>query len=272
MNTCWDEALSLCRNLWQRTARGNCCTSATSARGPAASRSTYCGGGVGMPKGSAWRWKGLVTSNWKISLRRRVSCSSLITVRARPRPGERNLVTSRGDEWFSGRQWPFACLSPGEGGVDGDGDITRPENITAFRNFVQESTERRGLHILMADGVRLFLRTLNRGECFCEPLLSSSNRTLGHIFLLLLSGSWTEMTSFARVFLLKARKTSRRSWANSCCSVSSSRPFRPSGQVCVYMCMDGWVACSYMHLIVIPQWVLRDQAVAAVPACTSHIL
>ncbi|XP_028996841.1 cap-specific mRNA (nucleoside-2'-O-)-methyltransferase 1 [Betta splendens] len=40
----------------------------------------------------------------------------------------------------------------GEGGVDGDGDITRPENVTAFRNFVLESTERRGLHFLMADG------------------------------------------------------------------------------------------------------------------------
>ncbi|XP_033932248.1 cap-specific mRNA (nucleoside-2'-O-)-methyltransferase 1 [Pseudochaenichthys georgianus] len=40
----------------------------------------------------------------------------------------------------------------GEGGVDGDGDITRPENITAFRNFVLESTERRGMHFLMADG------------------------------------------------------------------------------------------------------------------------
>ncbi|XP_066558976.1 cap-specific mRNA (nucleoside-2'-O-)-methyltransferase 1 isoform X2 [Amia ocellicauda] len=40
----------------------------------------------------------------------------------------------------------------GEGGVDGDGDITRPENISAFRNFVMESTERRGLHFLMADG------------------------------------------------------------------------------------------------------------------------
>ncbi|KAM3603437.1 uncharacterized protein V6R79_022484 [Siganus canaliculatus] len=40
----------------------------------------------------------------------------------------------------------------GEGGVDGDGDITRPENMTAFRNFVLESTEKRGLHFLMADG------------------------------------------------------------------------------------------------------------------------
>ncbi|XP_036943009.1 cap-specific mRNA (nucleoside-2'-O-)-methyltransferase 1 [Acanthopagrus latus] len=40
----------------------------------------------------------------------------------------------------------------GEGGVDGDGDITKPENITAFRNFVLENTERKGMHFLMADG------------------------------------------------------------------------------------------------------------------------
>uniref|UniRef100_A0AAY4B6B1 Cap-specific mRNA (nucleoside-2'-O-)-methyltransferase 1 n=1 Tax=Denticeps clupeoides TaxID=299321 RepID=A0AAY4B6B1_9TELE len=40
----------------------------------------------------------------------------------------------------------------GEGGVDGDGDIMLPENITAFRYFVLESTDRRGLHFLMADG------------------------------------------------------------------------------------------------------------------------
>ncbi|XP_041107011.1 cap-specific mRNA (nucleoside-2'-O-)-methyltransferase 1-like [Polyodon spathula] len=40
----------------------------------------------------------------------------------------------------------------GEGGVDGDGDITRPENISAFRNFVLENTEGKGVHFLMADG------------------------------------------------------------------------------------------------------------------------
>ncbi|XP_048034089.1 cap-specific mRNA (nucleoside-2'-O-)-methyltransferase 1 [Megalobrama amblycephala] len=40
----------------------------------------------------------------------------------------------------------------GEGGIDGDGDITLPENISAFRNFVLDSTEGRGLHFLMADG------------------------------------------------------------------------------------------------------------------------
>ncbi|XP_043916302.1 cap-specific mRNA (nucleoside-2'-O-)-methyltransferase 1 [Protopterus annectens] len=40
----------------------------------------------------------------------------------------------------------------GEGGIDGDGDIMRPENISAFRNFVLENTDRKGVHFLMADG------------------------------------------------------------------------------------------------------------------------
>ncbi|XP_043927779.1 cap-specific mRNA (nucleoside-2'-O-)-methyltransferase 1-like [Protopterus annectens] len=40
----------------------------------------------------------------------------------------------------------------GEGGIDGDGDIMRPENISAFRNFVLEYTDRKGVHFLMADG------------------------------------------------------------------------------------------------------------------------
>lgn len=45
-----------------------------------------------------------------------------------------------------------SCLS-GEGGIDGDGDITRPENINAFRNFVLDNTDHKGVHFLMADGV-----------------------------------------------------------------------------------------------------------------------
>jgi hypothetical protein len=45
------------------------------------------------------------------------------------------------------------CVPSGEGGVDGDGDITRPENINAFRNFVLDNTDRKGVHFVMADGV-----------------------------------------------------------------------------------------------------------------------
>ncbi|CAH2256276.1 cap-specific mRNA (nucleoside-2 -O-)-methyltransferase 1, partial [Pelobates cultripes] len=40
----------------------------------------------------------------------------------------------------------------GEGGVDGDGDVTRPENITAFRNFILDNTDCKGVHFMMADG------------------------------------------------------------------------------------------------------------------------
>ncbi|KAL6095979.1 cmtr1 [Pungitius sinensis] len=75
----------------------------------------------------------------------------------------------------------------GEGGVDGDGDITRPENITAFRNFVQESTERRGLHILMADGgfsvegQENIQEILSKQLLLCQFLTAlSSLRTGGH--------------------------------------------------------------------------------------------
>uniref|UniRef100_A0A8C5MK83 Cap-specific mRNA (nucleoside-2'-O-)-methyltransferase 1 n=1 Tax=Leptobrachium leishanense TaxID=445787 RepID=A0A8C5MK83_9ANUR len=40
----------------------------------------------------------------------------------------------------------------GEEGVDGDGDVTRPENIAAFRNFVLDNTDGKGVHFMMADG------------------------------------------------------------------------------------------------------------------------
>ncbi|XP_074092933.1 cap-specific mRNA (nucleoside-2'-O-)-methyltransferase 1 isoform X2 [Macrotis lagotis] len=40
----------------------------------------------------------------------------------------------------------------GECGIDGDGDITRTENIAAFRNFVLDNTDHKGVHFMMADG------------------------------------------------------------------------------------------------------------------------
>ncbi|CAJ0968053.1 unnamed protein product [Ranitomeya imitator] len=46
----------------------------------------------------------------------------------------------------------FMMAERGEGGVDGDGDVTRPENITAFRNFVMDNTDHKGVHFMMADG------------------------------------------------------------------------------------------------------------------------
>ena len=41
----------------------------------------------------------------------------------------------------------------GVNGYDGDGDITKPDNIIAFREYVMSQTEGRGVHFVMADGV-----------------------------------------------------------------------------------------------------------------------
>ena len=42
----------------------------------------------------------------------------------------------------------------GKGGYDGDGDITKPENVEEFKEYVLTCTEGRGVHFVMADGVR----------------------------------------------------------------------------------------------------------------------
>ena len=41
----------------------------------------------------------------------------------------------------------------GVGGYSGDGDITRPDNQSAFQDYVMEQTEEKGVHFVMADGV-----------------------------------------------------------------------------------------------------------------------
>ena len=41
----------------------------------------------------------------------------------------------------------------GVGGKDGDGDVYRPDNLRAFRKFVMDNTDNKGVHFVMADGV-----------------------------------------------------------------------------------------------------------------------
>ena len=41
----------------------------------------------------------------------------------------------------------------GDGGINGDGDITKPENLIAFREYVMEHTGHMGVHFVMGDGV-----------------------------------------------------------------------------------------------------------------------
>lgn len=49
---------------------------------------------------------------------------------------------------------PGECFEPhyGVGGIDGDGDIYRTDNIEAFRKFIMDSTDGQGVHFVMADG------------------------------------------------------------------------------------------------------------------------
>ncbi|XP_075060543.1 cap-specific mRNA (nucleoside-2'-O-)-methyltransferase 1 [Mixophyes fleayi] len=75
----------------------------------------------------------------------------------------------------------------GEGGVDGDGDVTRPENITAFRNFVLDNTDHKGVHFMMADGgfsvegQENIQEILNKQLLLCQFLVGLSVvRTGGH--------------------------------------------------------------------------------------------
>ena len=46
----------------------------------------------------------------------------------------------------------YISIAIGKGGYDGDGDITNPENVTEFRDYVLSCTGQ-GVHFVMADGV-----------------------------------------------------------------------------------------------------------------------
>ena len=42
----------------------------------------------------------------------------------------------------------------GVNGVNGDGDVTKEDNLLEFQRFVLEQTNQEGVHFFMADGVR----------------------------------------------------------------------------------------------------------------------
>ena len=50
-------------------------------------------------------------------------------------------------------------MSTGVGGLEGDGDIFRPDNQEAFIKFVHDNTDGQGVHFVMADGVRFCFTT-----------------------------------------------------------------------------------------------------------------
>ena len=61
------------------------------------------------------------------------------------------------------------CVLSGVGGLEGDGDIYRPDNLKSFQQFVFENTNDKGVHFVMADGVsyrRCKLRVINAIDVF----------------------------------------------------------------------------------------------------------
>ena len=45
----------------------------------------------------------------------------------------------------------LVCCDTGVGGYDGDGDITKTDNLLELQEYVMDQTE--GVHFVMADGV-----------------------------------------------------------------------------------------------------------------------
>ncbi|XP_065649682.1 cap-specific mRNA (nucleoside-2'-O-)-methyltransferase 1 [Hydra vulgaris] len=54
-------------------------------------------------------------------------------------------------DYIAGTPESFDCFY-GEGGYNGDGDIFKKENLIAFRKYVLENSDNKGLHFVMADG------------------------------------------------------------------------------------------------------------------------
>lgn len=55
----------------------------------------------------------------------------------------------------------------GKGGYEGDGDITKPENLEEFQSYVLTCTEDQGVHFVMADGVSVISKLCGWLGGFC---------------------------------------------------------------------------------------------------------
>ena len=71
---------------------------------------------------------------------------------------------------YSAISYVVCIYTVGEGGINGDGDITKPENLTAFREYVMEHTGHMGVHFVMGDGVSIILLEIFAVEPLCLHL------------------------------------------------------------------------------------------------------
>lgn len=107
INARWFKSVFF-RNPWQKTVKASFCTSPTSVRAQEVFQSTFFGGGAGMLRALVWRWKGPVTSNWRISMQHRVNCLSLIMVWTSTSCCHKNRNCLR--QWVF--QWEFDVCGP----------------------------------------------------------------------------------------------------------------------------------------------------------------
>ena len=61
----------------------------------------------------------------------------------------------------------------GVGGMQGDGDIYKPDNLQQFQKFVLENTDQLGVHFVMADGVDISVSFLSI-QYFSHDIVSMS--------------------------------------------------------------------------------------------------
>lgn len=74
----------------------------------------------------------------------------------------------------------LACIffkNIGVNGIDGDGDIMNPDNLTAFKDFVFNNTDGLGVHFVMGDGVSQFWVVLSDQKVLL-PMSSNDSPTL----------------------------------------------------------------------------------------------
>ena len=58
----------------------------------------------------------------------------------------------------------------GVGGVEGNGDIFNPDNQAAFIQFVKDNTDGKGVHFVMADGVRFNNKLIGKVYTLSWPM------------------------------------------------------------------------------------------------------
>lgn len=228
---CWSWKPGLeCRSLWRRSTWASSSTLATCARDLEAFLSTSCGRGVGTPRASAWPWRDLVTSSWKTFSLPPASCSSPTTVDTTSALTWESIALTDG--------WPSRVCRWGRSRRGRRHHPAGEHDCLPEFCLGEHGEERAALpHGRWGESTVV---------CY-----SSCRQTVYDVAPRMRWCGWSCVILSRRVSQWKARRTSRRSWANNCCSASSSQPSRHSGQV--------WPLCinNMCKSETFPNWVIQ---------------